>query len=128
MTKKQKKMLKRIILSAVGLIAVALLDHFGPTVWLPGPIPFLSVSHISAAGGAAWSLALWPLYLIPYFIIGWDILWKAVRNIGHGQVFDESFLMAIATVGALLIQEYPEAVFVMLFYHIGELFEWVAVG
>ncbi len=128
MTKKQKKMLKRIILSAVGLIAVALLDHFGPTVWLPGPIPFLSVSHISAAGGAAWSLALWPLYLIPYFIIGWDILWKAVRNIGHGQVFDESFLMAIATVGALLIQEYPEAVFVMLFYQIGELFQGVAVG
>lgn len=128
MTKKQKKMLRRIIISAAGFLAVALLDHFGPTVWLPGPIPFLSVGHVAADGSPAWSLALWPLYLIPYFIIGWDILWKAVRNIAHGQVFDECFLMALATVGALVIGEYPEAVFVMLFYQIGELFQSVAVG
>ena len=106
MTKKQKKMLKRILISAMGLVAVALLDHFGPAL----PAPY------------------WPLYLIPYFIIGWDILWKAIRNIRNGQVFDENFLMAIATVGALLIGEFPEAVFVMLFYQIGELFQGVAVG
>ena len=66
MTKKQKKMLKRILISAMGLVAVALLDHFGPAL----PAPY------------------WPLYLIPYFIIGWDILWKAIRNIRNGQVFD----------------------------------------
>ena len=106
MTKKQKKMLTRIIAAAVGLIAVALLDHFGPALPLP----------------------VWPLYLIPYFVIGWDILWKAIRNIAHGQVFDENFLMAIATVGALCIGEFPEAVFVMLFYQVGELFQGVAVG
>ncbi len=106
MTKKQKKMLYRIVAAAVGLIAVVLLDHFGPALLLP----------------------VWPLYLIPYFIIGWDILWKAIRNISHGQIFDENFLMAIATVGALAIGEYPEAVFVMLFYQVGELFQAVAVG
>ena len=68
------------------------------------------------------------LFLVPYFTIGWDILWKALRNIKNGQVFDENFLMAIATVGALAIGEYPEAVFVMLFYQVGELFQAVAVG
>ncbi len=106
MTKKQKKMLARILAAAGCFVAVALLDHFGPAL----PAPY------------------WPLYLIPYLIIGWDILWKALRNIAHGQVFDENFLMAIATVGALCIGEFPEAVFVMLFYQIGELFQAVAVG
>ena len=106
MTKKQKKMLTRILAAAGGFVTVALLDHFGPAL----PVPY------------------WPLYLIPYLIIGWDILWKALRNIAHGQVFDENFLMAIATVGALCIGEFPEAVFVMLFYQIGELFQAVAVG
>lgn len=56
------------------------------------------------------------LFLVPYFVIGWDILWKAVRNIAHGQVFDENFLMCIATIGALVLGEYAEAVGVMLFY------------
>lgn len=68
------------------------------------------------------------LYLIPYFIVGGSVIRKAVRNIAHGQIFDENFLMLIATVGALIIGEYPESVAVMLFYRVGELFESVAVG
>lgn len=68
------------------------------------------------------------LFLVPYFVIGWDILWKAVRNIAHGQVFDENFLMCIATIGALVLGEYAEAVGVMLFYQVGELFQSYAVG
>ncbi len=103
MNKKQKKTLLRIIVAAI-LLAVCQL-------W-PTPLPFPSIF----------------LFLIPYFIIGWDILWKAIRNIANGQVFDENFLMAIATVGALAIGECPEAVFVMLFYQVGELFQNVAVG
>ena len=103
MNKKQKKTLLRIIVAAI-LLAVCQL-------W-PTPLPFPSIF----------------LFLIPYFIIGWDILWKAIRNIANGQVFDENFLMAIATVGALAIGECPEAVFVMLFYQVGELFQNVAVS
>ena len=68
------------------------------------------------------------VFLVPYAVIGWDILWKAVRNISHGQVFDENFLMALATVGAFFTGEFPEAVAVMLFYQIGELFQNYAVG
>ena len=67
-------------------------------------------------------------HLIPYFLIGWRVLWKAARNIARGQVFDENFLMTIATIGALVVGEYPEAVFVMLFYRVGELFEELAIG
>ncbi len=102
MTKKQKKMLARILISAALLIAA----HFVPLEGL-------------------WRL---PLYLAPYFIIGWDVLWKAIRNIAHGQVFDENFLMSLATVGALVLGEYAEAVGVMLFYQVGELFQSYAVG
>ncbi len=99
---------------------------------LPGPVPFLSSSRVTEGGEAAFFLSVSPpvylvLYLIPYLIIGWDVLWRAVRNIAHGQVFDENFLMALATVGALAIGEYPEAVFVMLFYQVGELFQSYAV-
>lgn len=68
------------------------------------------------------------LFLVPYLVIGWRVLWKAARNIVRGQVFDENFLMSLATVGALIVGEYPEAVFVMLFYRVGELFEELAVG
>ena len=68
------------------------------------------------------------VYLVPYAIIGWDVLWRAARNIAHGQVFDENFLMALATIGAFATSEYPEAVAVMLFYQIGELFQSYAVG
>lgn len=68
------------------------------------------------------------LYLIPYLIVGWDVLWRAVRNIAHGQVFDENFLMSLATVGAYALSDYVEATAVMLFYQIGELFQSIAVG
>ena len=107
MTRKQKKMLVRIVVSAVLLIAAALVPYQG-----------------------LWRFAL---FLPAYFVIGWDVLWRAVRNIAHGQVFDENFLMALATVGAFCTGffgqgEYPEAVFVMLFYQVGELFQSYAVG
>ena len=81
-----------------------------------------------AAAGAQRLGNLWPLYLIPYAIIGWDVLYDAVRGILNKQVFDENFLMGIATVGALATGEYAEAVFVMLFYQVGELFQSYAVG
>lgn len=102
MTKKQKKVLYRIIIAAILTGAL----HFVPVEgWLKGV-----------------------LYLIPYLVIGYDILRKAVLGIVHGEVFDENFLMAVATVGAMLLGEYAEGVAVMLFYQIGELFQSVAVG
>ena len=102
LTRKQRKMLCRILAAAVLLIAVKFLPVSG---WIAGA-----------------------LYLVPYAVIGWDVLWKAVRNILNGQVFDENFLMALATVGAFATGEYAEAVFVMLFYQTGELFQDYAVG
>jgi len=75
---------------------------------------------------SGWIAAL--CYLAPYALIGYDVLWRAVRNIARGQVFDENFLMAVATVGAYAIGDYPEAVFVMLFYQVGELFQDIAVS
>ena len=68
------------------------------------------------------------ILLIPYFVAGWDVLYQAARNIANGQLFDENFLMAVATVGALVLKEFPEAVFVMVFYQVGELFQSYAVG
>lgn len=68
------------------------------------------------------------LFLISYFTVGYDVLFKAVKNIKKGQIFDENFLMAIATLGAFAIKEFPEAVSVMLFYQIGEMFQDLAVG
>lgn len=102
MSRKQKKMLARI------LVAVVL---FGAAVCIP-----------------AQGLVRFVLFLIPYGVIGWDVLWKALRNLMRGQMFDENFLMALATVGALCIGDYPESVFVMLFYQVGELFQSYAVG
>ena len=102
MSRKQKKTLARILISGA-LFAGAF---------------FVPIEGL-------WKLGL---YLIPYFIIGWDVLWKAVRNIAHGQVFDENFLMAIATFGAFCVGEYPEGVAVMLFYQVGELFQSYSVG
>ena len=102
MNKRQKRTLIRIFLSAAMLILAALLP-------LSGVLRLL-------------------VFLVPYAVIGWDVLWRALRNIAHGQVFDENFLMALATVGALGIGEYPEAVFVMLFYQVGELFQSYSVG
>ena len=124
MTNKQKRTLWRIIAAAVLLVWAM----FGPTLWLPAGLPFVSVGRTAADGTAAFALAAWARFLIPYLVIGWDVLWRAARNIAHGQVFDENFLMAIATVGALFIGEYAEAVFVMLFYQVGELFQSYAVG
>ncbi|MCM1046239.1 MAG: cadmium-translocating P-type ATPase [Candidatus Gastranaerophilales bacterium] len=102
MTKKQKRMLLRIILSTVLLIAL----QFVPVEGLWRLLP----------------------YLVIYALIGYDILRKAVLGIFHGEVFDENFLMAVATVGAILLGEYSEGVAVMLFYQVGELFQGVAVG
>lgn len=106
MNKKQKKMLWRIIVSAVLMVAL----HFVPVT----------------------GLVRFALYMVPYFIVGYDILWKAVLGIWNRQVFDENFLMAVATVGAIVIGltdsgDYTEAIAVMLFYQIGELFQSYAV-
>lgn len=109
MTEKQKKMLGRIIAAFVLFVALLIVEHTGMlenvNVW----IQFV-------------------IYLVPYLIIGYDIVYKAVRNISHGQVFDENFLMMVATVGAFGVQEFSEAVAVMLFYQVGELFQSYAVG
>ena len=69
-----------------------------------------------------------PVFLVPYLLVGWDVLWAAIRNVANGQLLDEHFLMMIATIGAFVLGEYPEAVFVMLFYQVGELFQNIAVG
>ena len=102
MTRKQKKHLARIIVAAVLL-------------------------------GALWVAPLegiWQLlaYCVPYFIVGWDVLWGAIRKILHGDLMDEEFLMSVATIGAFVLKDYKEAVAVMLFYQIGEWFQGVAVG
>lgn len=106
MTRKQKKTLIRIIVSVV-LTGVA---------W--------AVDEIFGFEG--WKALL--LYIAPYLVIGYDVLWDAIRNIAHGQVFDEHFLMAIATVGAFGVGDYREASAVMIFYQVGELFQSIAVG
>ena len=102
MTKKQKTNLIRILVSAVLVAAIWLSPLTG---WLEGV-----------------------LYLIPYFIIGYDILLKAVKGIFRGQVFDENFLMAVATVGAMALGDWREGCAVMVFYQVGELFQSYAVG
>ncbi len=108
MTKKQKKMLLRIIISFVLLVALMLCEHFGV---LPENI---------------WVQLV--LFAVPYLIIGYDIIGKAARNIRHGQVFDENFLMMLATFGAFGARDFSEAAAVMLFYQVGELFQSYAVG
>lgn len=110
MMKKQKIMLYRIIAAAVIYVPLFVLEHMGKLEFQSEiPVQFL-------------------LFMIPYLIVGWDIIYRAVRNISHGQVFDENFLMCIATFGALGVKEYSEAVAVMLFYQIGELFQSYAVN
>ncbi|MBQ2896344.1 MAG: cadmium-translocating P-type ATPase [Oscillospiraceae bacterium] len=101
MNRKQKKMLRRILASAALLLVLSLCE---PEGWLR------------------------LLYLLPYLLVGWDILRSAVKGIGHGQFMDENFLMAVATIGAIALGEFTEAVAVMLFYQIGELFQSCAVG
>lgn len=110
MTSKQKKMLYRIITAFVLFVVLMVLEHTEVLEQLP----------------SQWLVFL--IYLIPYLVIGYDIVYKAVRNISHGQVFDENFLMMVATFGAFGVKEYSEAVAVMLFYQVGELFQNYAVG
>ena len=106
MNKKQKKVLYRILLSLGFMIGIMILTSY------------VSLNlYIEVI-----------FYLIPYFIIGYDILRKAIKGILKRQVFDENFLMAVATVGAMCLGEFREGVAVMLFYQIGELFQSVAVG
>ncbi len=102
MSRKQKKTLYRILASGILLV----------------------VAFLAPVEG--WER--FGLFLILYILVGWDVLWKAARNIFYGQVFDENFLMSVATLGAFAIGEYPEGVAVMLFYQVGELFQSVAVG
>lgn len=102
MSKKQKRELVRILIAAVGLVGVSLLPLF--------------------------PLAKTILFLAVYLFIGWDVLWKAILNILNGQIFDENFLMAIATIGAIVLGDFTEACGVMLFYQVGELFQSYAVG
>ena len=102
MNKKQKKMLIRIIVAAVLIVLFSKLP-------IDGYVRF-------------------GLFMIPYLVIGYDILQKAFKGIRNKQVFDENFLMAVATVGAILLGDYSEGVAVMLFYQIGELFQSYAVG
>ena len=106
MNRRQKRALLTILVSAALLIAAAVITHIFSLPW--------------------WAELL--IFLVPYGIIGWDSLRKAVLGILHGEIFDENFLMSVATIGAFAIGEYLEAVFVMLFYRVGELFESIAVG
>ena len=106
MNKKQKKVLKRIIVAAVLLVIIGIA---GSVVSIPKWLEFL-------------------FYLVPYFVIGYDILRKAWKGICNRQMFDENFLMAVATIGAIALGDYKEGVAVMLFYQIGELFQSYAVG
>ena len=106
MTKKQKKLLLRILIACALFAAVFVTEKL------------TDLNRYVYLG----------LYLIPYLTAGYDVLLKSARNISKGQVFDEMFLMTVATVGALVIGEYPESVFVMVFFQIGELFQSVAVG
>lgn len=112
MTKKQKKMLARIILSIIILAGcVLVLDN---------------IFNVAERAGISWIKV--PLFLVPYLIAGYDILKKAIKGIFRGRLFDENFLMATATVGAFALGECLEGVAVMVFYQIGELFQGIAVG
>ncbi len=102
MTAKHKRTLARIVLAGAFLIAA---------------------TFVPAEG--LWRLAA---YAVPYFVIGWDVLWRSVENIAHGEIFDENFLMSVATIGAMATGEYAEGVAVMLFYQVGELCQSIAVG
>ncbi len=119
MTKKQKKTLIRIIVTAVLLILLA----FIPEDFKVPESEYQAVPYNELVGQI-----IFGLYLIPYLIIGHDIIRKAYKGIVHGQVLDENFLMAVATIGSMILGEYREGVMVMLLYQIGELFQSVAVG
>ena len=106
MTRKQKRMLIRIFIAAVLFAAAFTTEHFlHPSPWL-----------------------LLTCYAVSYLVVGGDVLWKAIRNIAHGQVFDENFLMTVASLGAFAMKEWHESVAVMLLYQVGELFQSYAVN
>ena len=106
MTRKQKRMLIRILIATVLFVGAFTTEHLlHPSEWI-----------------------LLPIYAAAYLVVGWDILWKAIRNIAHGQIFDENFLMAIASLGAFAMREFDESVAVMLLYQVGELFQSYAVN
>ena len=107
MSKKLKKRIRRVAMGAAVYFAAVLLSHL-----VPGMNGYISLV----------------LFLAAYLVIGGDVVKNAVMNIGHGQVFDENFLMMIATVGAFFVGDYPEAVAVMLFYQVGECFQSFAVN
>ena len=109
MTKKQRKLLNRIIIAAILFIAGMIIPHILPENSI--------ITYVEFA-----------VFLASYAIIGWDIIWKAICNIRQGQVFDENFLMMVATVGAFILGEHSEGVAVMLFYQIGEWFQSYAVS
>jgi Cd2+/Zn2+-exporting ATPase len=109
MTAKQKRTLVRIVITSVMFVTLLIMGHAGLLNSMTGWVKFA-------------------IFLVPYMLIGYDIILKATRNISHGEVFDENFLMLIATIGAIGVGEYSEAVAVMLFYQVGELFQSYAVG
>ena len=111
MNRKQQTLLKRILLAVAGYAAVLLFDRSGAAESLQMP---------------AWMFGV--LFLFPYLLVGREVILKALKNIRNGRVFDENFLMLIATVAAFCIGEYSEACAVMIFYQVGELFESLAVG
>ncbi len=114
MTRKQKRNLRRVLLSAALALLVSLLPpSLLPTVW---------------PSGAEQGLLRLLLFFVPYWIVGYDVLRTAFLNLVHGRLLDEKFLMAISTVGAFVLGEYTEAVAVMLLFQVGELFESIAVG
>ena len=115
MSKKLKKRLIRIIIALGLFIPVFIVDKI------------LDLSTVIPNTDLGWLLPL-SIYIVIYLLIAYDILLKAIKNISHGQVFDENFLMIIATIGAFILMEFPEAVAVMLFYQIGEFFQDLAVG
>ena len=102
MNKKQKKMLIRIIIAGVLMVTFALVPIEG---WVR-----------------------FACFMLPYLTVGYDVLWKALKGIKNRQPFDENFLMAVATIGAIVLGDYTEGVAVILFYQIGELFQSIAVG
>ena len=106
LNRKQRKWLLRIVIALILMVICYIINEVFEPVWF---------------------IAL-PMFMIPYVICGYDVIKSAAVNIVHGQVFDEKFLMALATIGAIATGEYPEAVAVMLFYQIGELFQSIAVG
>ena len=115
MTKKQKKNLIRIGIALILFLILFIVDHI---IHLDSLIPNPKINWILPT----------TLYLFIYIFIAYDVLWRAIRNILHGQVFDENFLMCIATIGAFAIRSFDEAVAVILFYQVGEFFQSYAVG